>query len=443
VRYPHLATRLFGVPLLISRPKLDAILAALGPRMGFQVERASDAEPEPKAYGPGDKGRERKSYYVTEDGIGIIEAIGPLVKRNSGEFISGGPTTYGEIESEFTDAITDPNIKGVLLLVDSPGGEAAGAMELSDLIYSQRGSKPIFAAADGDAFSAAYALASAADRLFVAKSGGVGSVGVWMLHVDWSKAEEKAGINPTYIFAGARKIDGNPDMPLSDEARKTFQDLVDGAYQMFTETVARNRGISVEAVRKTEAGMFFGQPKRGNKSAVDIGFADAVGTVADAMAALRSRIDQQSSVAKLSATNSPKGKGTTNMDESKVADTQKPPEPEAKPPEGDTAGLADQTAKARGEGFAAGFAHAKALIEWCGVAGLPIKKALAFLKPEASTDAIRKELLEAGAAESGPEIHGHVLPEAGAMPEKITAANVDKSPLVKLAEERAAARGGK
>lgn len=426
-RYQHLATRLFGVPLLISRPKLEAILAALEPRLEITVEHT---EALPEAYGPGDKGRERKDYYVTDDGIAVVEIIGPLVKRASGEFLSGGPTTYTQIENEFMDAATDPNIKGTLLLVDSPGGEAGGNFELSDLIYSLRGSKPIIAAADGDAYSAAYALASAADTLYVAKSGGVGSVGVWLLHVDQSGWNEQKGYKPTYIFAGARKVDGNPDEPLTDEARQTFQDLVDGSYQMFVDTVARNRNISVEAVRKTEAGLFFGQPKRGNPSAVDIGFADQVGTVADAMAELRHRISaQSSSVAKLSATNTQK-EGKTKMETPEVADTQKPPEAAvtAPPPTVDGA-----------PALLAPFEHAKQIIQLCALAGLTARQALTYLKPEASIDAIRQELLDARAAAGGPEISGHIMPEAGAVGQT----DPDESPLVKLAEKRAAATGGK
>ncbi len=284
-RHKQLATRLFDVPLLITLSRLKAILAYAGPLVGVAADESA-----PAAYGPGDKGRERKPYFITEDGIAVIEIIGPLVKRNSGEFLSGGPTTYTDIEAEFTDAASDANVSGILLLVDSPGGEFSGALELSKLIYSRRGSKPVIAAVDGDAFSAGYALASAASEIFLAPSGGVGSVGVWMMHVDWSGANEKAGIKPTYMSAGARKLDGNPDAPLSPEAKQVFQDLVDGAYQMFVAGVARNRGMPEAAVRATEAGLFFGEPKDGLPTAVDVGFADQVGSVADAMAALRTRV---------------------------------------------------------------------------------------------------------------------------------------------------------
>jgi signal peptide peptidase SppA len=424
MKYPHLAMRLFGVPLLISRAKLDAILVAIGPRMGVVAEPPED-QPDLESFGPGDK-KDRKSYFVTEDGIGVVSVMGPLVKRTSGEFLSGGPTTYGEIENEFMDAATDPNIKGILLAIDSPGGESTGAFELADLIHSQRGSKPIMAAADGDAFSAAYAIASAADPsgVYVAKSGGVGSVGVWMMHVDQSGYNAKEGVKPTYLFAGARKIDGNPHEALTDEARAVFQAEVDRVYGMFVDTVARNRGMKPKAVRATEAGLFFGQ------AAVEVGFADHVGTISDAMAALRGRIISASKpVAKLSATNSEKGKGTTNMDTSEVADTQKPPEQTAQPP----------VTEAAVPALLAPFEHARQIIQACALAGLTARQALAFLKPEASMDAIRQEILEARAANGGPEIDSHIMPEAGAM-ENVR--DIDKI-AEKAAEAIGIAKGGK
>lgn len=275
----HLAARIFGTPLLIERHKLDVILAAMAPRLGISAE-----QPEPSMYGPGDKGRERKAYFIDQNGIGVIDVIGPLVKRQSGAFMSGGPTTYAEIESELRDALANPDVKGVMLQIDSPGGETAGAFELADLVYAQRGAKPIYASADADAFSAAFLIGSAAERLYVTRSGGVGSVGVWMLHLDLSARNEKQGVVPTYLFEGARKLDGNPDMPLSKEARDVFQAELKRLYTMFVDAVARNRRMSADAVRKTEAGLYFGE------NAVKAGFADQVGTFSKAMADLRSRI---------------------------------------------------------------------------------------------------------------------------------------------------------
>lgn len=88
--------------------------------------------------------------------------------------------------------------------------------------------------------------------------------------MDQSEADKQNGLKFSFVKAGALKDDMNPHAPLKSEARERLQSEVDRVYGIFVDTVARNRGMSVEAVRKTEAGIFFGQ------DAVDIGFADAI-----------------------------------------------------------------------------------------------------------------------------------------------------------------------
>ena len=86
-----------------------------------------------------------------------------------------GLRSYVDIQQEIEDAAADPAIRGILLDLDSPGGEVAGAFELSDAIYAARASKPVFAVANANAFSAAYLLASAAERVYAGQTSGLGN----------------------------------------------------------------------------------------------------------------------------------------------------------------------------------------------------------------------------------------------------------------------------
>jgi hypothetical protein len=106
--------------------------------------------------------------------------------------------------------VNDAGVRAILLQVDSLGGKTTGGLELSDFIYSIRGAKPIYAVADDFAFSASYALTSAADRIFITRMGAVGSVGVVVLHTEDSKFNDEQGFKYTYIFKGDRKVDGSP-----------------------------------------------------------------------------------------------------------------------------------------------------------------------------------------------------------------------------------------
>jgi ClpP class serine protease len=205
---PHVASRVFGSPLLIQPRKLDVILRVLGPRIGLSGKAIlpDDDEEDPT---------DRNPYTVTPDGIAVISVAGSLVRKSSFMDAYSGLTSYAAIETEFLDAVTNPSVKGILLDIDSPGGECAGCMDLSDEIYKQRGSKPIYAIANESMFSAAYALGSAADKIFVTRTGGVGSIGVICLHVDQSGMDAQEGLKFTPIYAGDHKNDFTPHEPLS------------------------------------------------------------------------------------------------------------------------------------------------------------------------------------------------------------------------------------
>nr|WP_255773278.1 S49 family peptidase [Halorhodospira sp. 9622] len=144
-------------------------------------------------------------------------------------------------------------------------------MDLAERIAARRGEKPMTAVANESAFSAAYAIASAADEIVVPRTAGVGSIGVIATHVDRSGENEMQGRVVTHVYAGARKADLSPHRPLSEEALSWLQATIESHYEIFVALVAANRGISEQAVRQTEAGVFFGP------DAVTAGLADRVG----------------------------------------------------------------------------------------------------------------------------------------------------------------------
>ena len=162
--------------------------------------------------------------------------------------------------------------------------------ELARTIAAARAAKPVFAVADADAFSAAYLLASAADRVYAGENSGLGSVGVIVTHLDVSGSDEKLGYKYTVFHAGARKADFNPHRPLSDEARSAIESNVDRVYGMLTGAVAANRNMPESAVRETEAALYFGV------NAVKAGLADRIGTRKEALADLRQAIAGRRSI---------------------------------------------------------------------------------------------------------------------------------------------------
>jgi signal peptide peptidase SppA len=138
-----------------------------------------------------------------------------------------------------------------VLHIDSPGGSVYGVQELSQTIYGSRGSKPIVGIVNCLAASAAYWIGCQADRLVCTPSGDVGSIGVFSMHEDWSKAMEQEGVKVSFAAAGRFKVEGNPYEPLDDQAKQSMQARVDGYYATFVQDVGRGRRKGTEAVRDT------------------------------------------------------------------------------------------------------------------------------------------------------------------------------------------------
>lgn len=284
---PRLAVRVFDEPLLIRPRKLYVILQAIGPRLGLSdvdVETIAARMPiDDEGDDPDeldDNMRAGKPYEVTPEGIAIIDVSGTLVKKASWMDAWSGLQSYEMIRAGFLDAVADPRISGILLDVDSPGGEVGGLFDLAAEMFAARKEKPVYAIANDAAYSAAYALGSSAERLFVTSTGGVGSVGVIAIHVDQSSFDEKVGRKYTAVFAGAKKNDFNPHEPLSNSAKDELQLQIDSLYDMFVGLVSQNRGMKAALVRNTEAGLFYGA------KAISAGLADEVGTRDQALAAV-------------------------------------------------------------------------------------------------------------------------------------------------------------
>ena len=302
--------------------------------------------------------------------IAVVPVLGPLAKR--GSFLDSlfGFGNYEEVQARFDAAVADPSIDAILLEIDSPGGEAAGAFDLADKIYAARGSKPVWAIANDSAFSAAYVIGSAANKLFLTRTGGVGSIGVLAAHVDQSGYDEKQGVKVTTLFAGSRKNDFNAHEPLSEDAAGFLQAEVNRLYGLFVDTVARNRSLSADAIRATEAGLFFGD------DAVKAGLADGVGTF-------------ESTIQSLAATLTPKPRKETRMLD------EKPP--------------VDLEAIRKEAAEALKTQHLD-IIHACRLAGKP-DKAADFIEQGTTLEAARKTLLELAAQQA--EIQSQIQPAAG------------------------------
>lgn len=214
--------------------------------------------------------------------VAVLPITGVLQNRASEMMESSGVVGVNRLQSTFRALVNDPEIKAIVLDVNSPGGSVYGIAEFAQAIFESREVKPIIAVANHMAASAAYHLFTAAGESYVSPSGQVGSVGVMQMHQDISAMAEKEGVKTTFIHSGQYKVEGNPFEPLSEETRAHLQAECDKFYGMFVGDLARFRGVSRAHVEAN-----FGQGRvLTAKDAVAAGMADGVRSMEQVLAKL-------------------------------------------------------------------------------------------------------------------------------------------------------------
>lgn len=256
----------------ITESKLAAILEFVEHRI--EHGKMSDAEIRAALGGVDDFTRaqtvERYGPVAVMNLTGTISQKANLVTRYS------GGTSTEQFASLFQETMADPAVKAMVINIDSPGGSVFGVQELSDLIFGARGQgKRMTAVANPMAFSAAYWIGTAADRLVVTPSGEVGSVGVLAVHVDESARNAKAGYAVTIVRSSENKAAFSNLEPLSDVGYQQIKAGVDRIRDQFVADVARNRaGVKAKAPKDFGGGLTYGAA-----DAVKNGMADGVGTL--------------------------------------------------------------------------------------------------------------------------------------------------------------------
>lgn len=261
--YETLLTRLSGKALMLHHDYLSVLVSFLpGSDLSVDLPPLSLAANHPDF-------KNNQHTLRINNGTACILVHGILLQRY--DWILSrllNVSFYEIIQDQFQTALSNPNVKRITFELDSPGGEVCGCFDLADDIYQARGKKPIYAVVNEMAYSGAYAIASAADKVFTPRTGSVGSIGVISTYIDESRRDEKTGIKYTPIYAGNHMNDFSRHVALSPEQEKTLQIIISEQYNIFISTVARNRGITSPAIRQMGAALFFGQ------DAVSKGLAD-------------------------------------------------------------------------------------------------------------------------------------------------------------------------
>ncbi|EAT0482522.1 S49 family peptidase [Salmonella enterica] len=286
---PHILSQATNAPLLLEPAYARVFFCALGRESGAgslhipqNLENLDQAGMELVTgnYMSGDKPRAR--FYQVVNGIAVLPVSGTLVHKLGGMRPFSGMTGYDGITARLQQAISDPEVTGVLLDIDSPGGQAAGAFDCADMIYRLGQQKPIWALMNDVACSGAMLLASACSRRLVTQTARIGSVGVVMAHASYAGQLEQEGVEITLLYSGKHKTDLNPYQALPDDVRTDYQQKMDATRQMFADRVAQYTGLSAEAA------IYDGQ------AGIEVGLADEMVNAADAISVMAAALKNNS-----------------------------------------------------------------------------------------------------------------------------------------------------
>lgn len=187
--------------------------------------------------------------FIYQDGVAVIPVHGILINRFN--YCWGFVTGYDFIRKQMNLAAADPDVTMIVFDHDSPGGEAAGCDELAREIAALE--KPTMALVNSLSASGGFWLAAPCNRIVCTPSGSVGSIGVYILHMNIGKMLAEWGIETDFIKAGKFKTTGNMYEAMSEEDRAYLQSMVDERAAEFYRAVAEFRGIEESVVKGTEA----------------------------------------------------------------------------------------------------------------------------------------------------------------------------------------------
>jgi protease-4 len=250
----------------------DAALAALGEAPKVELDVYSQVSPASVGFEPAAT-------------FAIVHGVGAVVV-GAGEFSGGTPVMASDTVAEaLRDAAKNPEVKAIVLRVDSPGGSPLA----SDLIWQairdvRKQGKPVVASLSDYAASGGYYVASAADAIVTQPQTLTGSIGVFVIRPVLAGLMEKLGIGVESMTRGARADLLLSTVPLSAETRAVLREDVQKTYERFLGRVAEGRGMSPEAVDQVGRGRVWT-----GEQALEMGLVDRLGGIPDAVLAAKER----------------------------------------------------------------------------------------------------------------------------------------------------------
>lgn len=194
------------------------------------------------------------AHFEVRKGFAVVRISGPLARVSDGIFDS-----YPAIRSRVAAALASPS-KKLLLRIDSPGGDVQGCVELTAYIRSaaKAAGKDLTSFLSGTACAGAYVIACAATRIYAERSATIGGVGCVSMIFDQTAMDRAMGLSFAVVANGARKLNGNPHVPISEHAVAAARKEVADFDALLFAQVARGRGIPAATVARLAGASYIG-----------------------------------------------------------------------------------------------------------------------------------------------------------------------------------------
>jgi signal peptide peptidase SppA len=216
------------------------------------------------------------------DGIALIDIVGVLTKHVAS---FGGGTSTILVRRLLSLVRSMPEVRGVLLRIDSPGGTVSGTRELARDVARLAETMPVWGFCDDLTASAAYWVASQCTEIHASPTSMVGSIGTYTVVADSSEAARKEGVSVHVIKSGPYKGMGTPGSELTDDHLQDIQYTVNAFNRFFLNAVESGRGLSGDRLAAVSDGRVFMADQ-----AKDLGLVDQVRDLEDSFALMQSKL---------------------------------------------------------------------------------------------------------------------------------------------------------
>jgi protease-4 len=211
----------------------------------------------------------------------LIDVTG-MIGATDGDFLSNQPS-HDELLGQIRQATKDPQVKAMVLRVESPGGGVVASSEIYEALKEfQQQEKPLVVSMGGVAASGGYYISAGADKIYANPDTLTGSLGVILMLIKYDEAFDKLGLEQVVYKSGKFKDIGSPARDDTPEEKRILQEYVDQAYQGFVDVIVEGRDLPRDDVLELADGRIYS-----GKQAMDLDLVDEMGNLDDAIQGAR------------------------------------------------------------------------------------------------------------------------------------------------------------